>query len=122
MNKPKLKGKYHQKMSAAAAHTQFAQPASHIIRKANAQTDAPVTLIHRLSVYMWSDGTVDTVDHCGGKEGFQNPCQARAGSQSTKRGLTGALAQSQRPHTLPTPLRTHTANDQCNWTEQFYHR
>lgn len=96
------------------------KPISHPIRKTHAHTNAPVTLIHRLRIHMWSDGAVDTVDRCGGKDGFQSACQARVGSTSTTGGLTRALAHSQgcvAPDTI-----THTANGQCNWAEQFYHR
>ena len=68
---------------------------SHPIRKAHTHTDAPVTLIHRLWAHMWSDGAVDTVDRCRGKDGFQSACQARVGSTSASGGLTRALARSQ---------------------------
>lgn len=68
---------------------------------------------------------VDTVDRCGGKDGFQSACQAGAGSTSTTAGLTRALALSQgrihSPHPY-THTRTHTASGQGDWAESFHHR
>lgn len=66
---------------------------------------------------MWSDGAVDTVDRCRGKDGFQSPCQARVGSTSTTGGLTRALAHIQGVRMLPADTITHTADGQCNWAE-----
>lgn len=52
---------------------------------------------------------VDTVDRCGGKDGFQSACQAGAGSTSTTAGLTRALALSQgRIHSPHHYTHTHT--------------
>lgn len=44
---------------------------------------------------MWSDGAVDTGDHCRGKDGFKVPAKRELVAAPAPGGLARALAESQ---------------------------
>lgn len=85
---------------------QLHKPISQPIRRAQAHTDAPVTLIHWLCIHMWSDGAVDTVDRRRGKDGFQKSLPRESWQHICDGWADQSPGTQSGAHTLPTPSHT----------------